>query len=249
MRTGAGISVLLLAAAGVAACSSGNAQEPGNAETLTVFAAASLQEAFDDLLDEFAEDHPEIEVHPAVYDGSSTLVLQIAEGAHADVLATADEPTMDEALDAGISTSEPRIFASNRLVLAVPIGNPLSIEALSDVQGITYAACAEQVPCGRATSQAFAAVQEPLAPTTVEQNVTAVANRISQGEVDAGFIYESDVAARPELEGLTPEGMQVVNFYPITQTSQVSSGADFIEFVTSERGQEILTEYGFGSAP
>lgn len=246
---GQNLALFLLAGAMLTACTGGSATEGENPKVLRVFAAASLQEAFDDLLDEFTQEHPEIEVQPAVYDGSSTLVLQIDEGAHADVLATADEPTMADAVQAGLSTSEPSIFASNRLVIAVPQGNPLQIETLSDLAGVAYAACAEQVPCGRATSEVFAWAQEPLAPTTVEQNVTAVANRVSQGEVDAGFVYKTDVKARPELEGLTPADMDVVNLYPITQTSENPAGATFVEFVTSERGQAVLIEYGFGSAP
>lgn len=113
---------------------------PRPGETLTVFAAASLQEAFDELLADFAADRPGLKVAPAVYDGSSTLVTQLVEGAEADMLATANESTMADAVDAGVMTGEPALFASNDLVIAVPASNPHGIAARPELIGISPAA-------------------------------------------------------------------------------------------------------------
>lgn len=240
----------LLALVAVAACSSpapeGTNQGEEPSVELTVFAAASLQEAFDDLLEQFGEQHPEAAINPAVYDGSSTLIAQLEEGAEADVLATANEATMDDALEAGIIQGETTIFAKNDLVIAVPEDNPHGVEGFDDVLSLSYAVCAAQVPCGDATAQLFEAAGQTPAPISEEQNVTSVANRVSAGEVDAGFIYSTDVAARPELTAIPADGASIVNKYPIGATSGSEVGADFIDFVLSEHGLALLEEYGFG---
>lgn len=247
-------SVLALAAIvplalGAAGCAAGAADPGGNEQGgLTVFAAASLQEAFDDLLTRFGEEHPEVEIAPAVYDGSSTLVTQLQEGAQADVLATANEPTMAGALEAGVTTSPPELFASNALVIAVPANNPHGITDLPDVLGLDYAICAEQVPCGDATARLFAQAGLSAEAISEEQNVTSVANRVSAGEVDAGFIYSTDVAARPGLTGITPQAAQIINFYPVATTSESEVGRAFVEFVLSEEGRAVLESYGFGQS-
>lgn len=245
-----------LALLGLAACAGAGtevdggapagSEEPHGSEELTVLAAASLQEAFDDLLAQFGEEHPEVAIAPAIYDGSATLVTQLEEGAEADVLATANQPTMADAVAAEVMTAEPALFATNELVIAVPEDDPHGISDLPDVLDLDYAICAVQVPCGDATAQLFEAAGLTADPISEEQSVTAVANRVSAGEVDAGFIYSTDVAARPELRGVSPRAAQIVNTYPIGTTSESRLGAEFVEFVLSERGRSVLGSYGFG---
>lgn len=245
----AGLAAL---AVGLAACAASPAETWGEeaaqngAETLTVFAAASLQEAFDELLEQYARGHPEVTINPAVYDGSSTLVTQLQEGAQADVLATANESTMNDAVAAELLTSDLRLFASNDLVIAVPEDNPHEISDVVDVLDLNYATCAVQVPCGYATAQLFEAAGLTPAPISEEQSVTAVANRVAAGEVDAGFIYSTDAAARPELTGISPQTAQIVNYYPIATTADSEAGAAFVEFVLSDRGGDVLAAHGFG---
>lgn len=223
--------------------------DPGSrqgAPPLTIFAAASLQGAFDDLLEEFAAQHPDISIAPPVYDGSSTLVTQLEEGAAADVLATADEPTMERASMNDLLTSDPQVFASNDLIIAVPSNNPHGIEDLPDVLALEYAVCAAGVPCGDATARLFEAAGVQPEPVSEEQNVTAVANRVLAGEVDAGFVYSTDVAARPELTGVSPQAARIVNHYPLATTSDSAAATAFVAYVLSREGQEILTDHGFG---
>ena len=245
-----------LALFGLAACAGGGTevasgeQQAGEqqqgSEELTVFAAASLQEAFDDLLAQFGEEHPEVAIAPAIYDGSATLVTQLEEGAEADVLATANEPTMADAVAAEVMTGDPELFATNELVIAVPEDDPQGVSDLPDVLDLDYATCAVQVPCGDATVQLFEAAGLTAEPISEEQSVTSVANRVSAGDVDAGFIYSTDVAARPELRGISPRAAQIINNYPIGTTSDSRVGTEFVEFVLSERGRSVLGSYGFG---
>src|SRR5699024_10692150 len=132
------------------------ASDSGTDQTLTVFAAASLAGPMDDLLDMFAEDPPDVTIQPAVYDGSSTLVTQLSEGAHADVLATANTSTMDDLVAAFPDQDyQPTLFATNTLVIAVPKGNPLGITSLADLNDATFVTCAPEVPCGAAATELF----------------------------------------------------------------------------------------------
>ena len=128
---------------------------PGSepAGSLTVYAAASLTGAFDELATMFEERHPSVDVRPVVYDGSSTLATQIVEGAPADVFASADERTMARVVEEGLA-ADPLIFATNSLVIVVPAGNPAGVSGLQDFAdpAATIVLCAVEVPCGAASA-------------------------------------------------------------------------------------------------
>ena len=109
---------LLLLAAVLAGCGSGAAGGGGSAETLRVFAAASLTGAFTELGEQFEADHPGTRVE-LNFGPSSGLSEQIASGAPADVFASADTANMDKLTEAGLNGSEPVIFATNRLAIIV----------------------------------------------------------------------------------------------------------------------------------
>jgi len=251
----------LLAAAVLAltaACGAGASGDPGAADsatdsgadqTLTVFAAASLAEPMDDLLDMFAEDHPEVSIQPAVYDGSATLVTQLSEGAHADVLATANTATMDDLVAAFPDQAyQPTLFATNTLVIAVPKGNPLGITSLADLNDATFVTCAPEVPCGAAATELFHLAGFDGQPVSLEQNVTAAAERVVSGEVDAALVYATDVASRTdELQPVVPaEAADVVSSYPIVALEGSELGQELVDLVRSEDGTQVLLGYGFG---
>lgn len=241
-----------------AACGAGASGGPGAADsatdsgtdqTLTVFAAASLAEPMDDLLAMFAEDHPEVSIQPAVYDGSSTLVTQLSEGAHADVLATANTATMDDLVAAFPDQDyQPALFATNTLVIAVPKGNPSGITSLADLNEATFVTCAPEVPCGAAATELFDLAGFEGEPVSMEQNVTAAAERVASGEVDAALVYATDVASRAEeLEPVVPDAAaQVVNSYPIVALHGSGLGQELVDLVLSEAGMHVLAGYGFG---
>jgi len=220
-------------------------------QSLTVFAAASLAEPMDDLLDIFAEQHPDVTVQPGVYDGSSTLVTQLTEGADADVLATANTDTMDDLVSAFDERDlQPTLFATNTLVIAVPQGNPKNIEDLDDLHQARFVVCAPQVPCGAAAQELFEASGFDGEAISQEQNVTAAARRVVSGAADAALVYATDVASRQdELDAVVPaKAGQVVNQYPILTLNQNSPAAEeFTDLVLSDQGQEILSGYGFGA--
>jgi len=230
--------------------SGGDVTAEGVEGTVTIYAAASLQAAFTEVIAAFEALNPSAFVDPPVYDGSSTLVTQLTEGAQADVFASADEANMDDLVAAGLNDGDPQLFATNTLVIAVAPGNPLGIEDLTDLADLDYAVCAPEVPCGSATTELFALDGIDLDPVSQEQNVTAVAERVASGEVDAGLVYATDVATRTDtMEAVVPSAAdEVVNRYPIATLSGATDASQaFVAFVLSDDGQAVLAEYGFGA--
>ncbi|MFJ4223836.1 molybdate ABC transporter substrate-binding protein [Microbacterium sp. NPDC089695] len=250
-------AVLVLAALALTGCSS-PAAEPAPDETaateastlsgdLTVYAAASLQGAFDEIGAAFTEENPDVRFS-GVYDGSSTLVTQLQEGAPGDVFASADEKNMDKLADLAI---DPTLFASNTLVIAVPAGNPGGVETLADLADVTTVLCAPEVPCGAASATLLSHAGLTVEAASLEQNVTAVLTKVAAGEADAGLVYATDVIGRDDVEVIVPDGADdVVNHYPIAALDGApnSDAAEaFVAFVLSDAGQKILADYGFGA--
>jgi molybdate transport system substrate-binding protein len=214
---------------------------------LTVYAAASLSGAFDAIGEAFVAENPDVRISP-VYDGSSTLVTQILEGAPADVFASADEANMDKAADVAL---DPTLFASNTLVIAVPAGNPGGVETLADLADVTTVLCAPEVPCGAASAKLLTAADVTVEAASLEQNVTAVLTKVAASEADAGLVYATDVIGRDDVEVIVPDGAgEVVNHYPIAALSDApnaDAAAAFVAFVLSEPGRKILADFGFGA--
>lgn len=221
-------------------------------ENLRIYAAASLKASFDELVAEFLAVTPELTIEPVVYDGSSTLALQILEGAPADVFASADETTMDKVTDADATATPPTLFASNTLVLVVPAGNPAGIDDLADLTNpdLRLALCASEVPCGRASVALLAHAGLDVTADSLEQNVTAVLTKVASGEAEAGLVYRTDVVGNSLVEWSTPDGaLDVVNRYPIATirgSQNPAAAAAFVDFVLSPTGQAILQSHGFG---
>lgn len=214
---------------------------------LAVYAAASLSGAFDEIGDAFTAENPGVQLS-AIYDGSSTLVTQILEGAPADVFASADEANMDKAADAMI---DPALFASNTLVIAVPAGNPGGVESLSDLADVITVLCAPEVPCGAASAMLLAAADVTVEAASLDQNVTAVLTKVAASEADAGLVYATDVIGRDDVEVIVPDGADaVVNHYPIaalTDARNPDAAQAFVAFVLSDAGRKILADFGFGA--
>lgn len=214
---------------------------------LTVYAAASLSGAFDEIGAAFEQENPDVRF-TGVYDGSSTLVTQLLEGAPADVFASADEANMRKLEDAAV---DPTLFASNTLVIAVPVGNPGGVETLDDLADVTTVLCAPEVPCGAASTALLSSAGVDVDAASLEQNVTAVLTKVAAGEADAGLVYATDVVGRDDVEAIVPEGAEeVVNHYPIAALSEASNSAGaeaFVAFVLSDEGRRILADFGFGA--
>lgn len=219
--------------------------------SIQVFAGASLKAAFEDVAAALMEQNPGLDIQ-FNFGGSNALVDQIAEGAPADVLATADTPTMETAVGKEL-VSDPRPFASNSLVLAVPEGNPAGVTGLDEsLDGAKLVVCAPDVPCGRASLALAELVGVTLQPVSEELAVTDVRGKVESGEADAGLIYQTDAALSPDLLDVidVPEAAEVTTVLQIAVVSTDSAAATlFHDYVLSEDGQEILAGHGFGPTP
>lgn len=263
---------MLAALLALAGCSSTNETGAGSPSAtasaddltgeLTIFAAASLQPAFDELAATFAAAHPDVTVDPVTYDGSSTLATQLVEGATADVFASADEKNMTPVVDAGLTATVPTTFTTNTLQIVVAPGNPQKISNLVDLarlstDGGIVVLCAAEVPCGSASQQVLDAAGVDLKAASEEQSVSAVLTKVVSGEADAGLVYRTDVLkAGDEVEGVDfAEAAGVVNRYPIAVLGddarddghEAATARAFVDLILSAPGQRVLADKGFAA--
>ena len=216
-----------------------------------MLAAASLTEAFKTIGTAFEEAHPGLTVVFS-FAGSSTLVAQIREGAPGDVFASADEANMQSAADASELAGAAKTFATNRLTVVVPKGNPKQIASLADLAGpgVMVALAAPQVPAGKYAAQILAKAGVTLPKASQEVDVRAALSKVALDEADAGIVYVTDVrAAADKVEVVAiPDQYNVVARYPIAvlkQTTNAEGAEAFVNFVLSAAGQATLREYGF----
>lgn len=235
------VAVLAAVVLAASACTGGTDGEGDDGITATVFAAASLAAPFE----EIAHGHDVA----FSFDGSAGLVDQIAGGAPADVLATADRRTMDRAAEQGLVVAEPTMFATNQLVLVTPSDNPAGITGLDDsLAGAKLVVCAPEVPCGGATQRLADAVGATLEPVSEESKVTDVLGKVTSGEADAGLVYLTDaMAAGDAVEMIeVPEAAEHPNTYWIAEVAggDVDEARALIELVMGS--QDVLADHGFG---
>ncbi len=260
--TALSLPVLVAVAAGHAVQATSTSEPPGSpppADSLSgdvnVFAAASLTDAFEAIAVAFEEAHPDVDVVFNFAASSELSAAIVDDGAPADVFASADQNNMDRLVEAGRNVGEPETFATNTLAIVVEPGNPLEIDGVEDLADpdLIVVATAPEVPIGAYTQQVFEAAGVEVTPDSLEENVRGILTKVTEGEADAGVVYVSDVfAAGDDAEGVEiPADINVVAEYPIagvTDAGNPDGGAAFIEFVLSDEGQSILTEYAFGPA-
>ncbi len=231
--------------------------------TLNVFAAASLTEAFNEIAADYQQLHPNIAVKPN-YNGSQILEEQIANGAPADVFASADLANMMKASNAGLVNSS-QVFVKNRLVVIIPASNPGKIRSLKDLarKGVKIDIEAASVPAGNYSRQALANMSKSpdygqgykdavLANIVSEEtNVKAVVQKVQLGEADAGFVYRTDVTPSVSSQVTVidiPDPYNVIAQYPIAvvkSSPHVSDAQAFVKFVLSADGQAIMKKNNF----
>lgn len=251
----AALSLVALSACGGAGEGLSGTEEAAAQEqrTLTVYAAASLTESFQDIAEQFEAQHPGVDVQ-LQFAGSATLLSQLQEGAPADVLATADERSMDQAVDSDLVEGDPSIFAANTLTIVVPQGNPGGVESFADLaqEATSTVICEERVPCGAATVAVEDLTGVQLSPVSEESSVTDVLGKVTSGQADAGVVYRTDAAsAGDQVEEIEiPEADDAVNRCPIAvlqdaQDAQLAQ--EFSGFVRGQDGQQRLADEGFGA--
>ena len=266
------LGVLVLASF-VASCvgndaASSTTSEPAAGEdeiTLTVFAAASLTDAFGEIAEDFEGTNPGVTL-AFNFAGSNQLAAQINEGAPADVFASANQTQMPNAVGSGrVDADAPVNFVTNRLVVIYPGDNPGNIGGLQDLAapGTLVVLAAEAVPVGQYSLEFLdkASADPAFSPSfredvlanvvSYEENVRSVLTKVSLGEADAGIVYTSDLVGVDDVSRLDiPDELNLVAEYPIAVLNDTVYGdmaAAFVDYVLSDAGQATLAEYGFGA--
>ncbi len=241
----------LLLVIGTVSCSSGAQPAADPPAELAVFAASSLTDAFEDFERIFEAEHPQVEVD-VIVDSSSTLAEQVVAGAPADVLATADEATMQRVTDEGLTARRPVTFARNQLTLVTPADVQTPVQSVADLErdGVTYAVCVPDAPCGAASRTLLDLVGVGAEPVTEEDNVRTVLTKVTAGEVDAGLVYISDAEAAGNDVGVVdlPRAGEVLTVNRIAALSDAADpqlARDWVELVSSAQGQRVLASSGF----
>jgi molybdate transport system substrate-binding protein len=241
---------------------------PAQTTTLTVFAAASLGDAFNQTATAFEAANPNIAIKYS-FAGTGTLVSQVTTGgATPDVFASASVSYMKQLANAGyMNNSTIANFTNNSLAIIVPVSNPANIVNVTDLAkpGVKIDVGAASVPCGSYTLQLLnkSANVTGYGPSFAngvranivsnETEVTDIVSKVALGEVDAGFVYVSDVPATM-INNVTvipiPSQINVIATYQIgvlNQSPNQAAAESFVQFVLSSQGKQILDSYKFNA--
>ncbi|MGI8809597.1 MAG: molybdate ABC transporter substrate-binding protein [Acidimicrobiales bacterium] len=229
------ICAVVLAAVLATACGSSGAAD----RNLTVAAAASLTEAFEDL--------GRATGVAFSFAGSQQVVAQVEAGAPVDVVATAEPEAMDRLSRAGL-VDPPRTFAANRLAIAVGPGNPRRIRGLADLagDGLKVVLADPTVPAGRYAVQVLERAGARVRPVSLELDVKAVARKVAAGEADAGIVYATDLAAGTGVA--IPDASNVVVTYPVAvvrASTNRGRAEAFVDRLLGPPGRDALAARGF----
>jgi molybdate transport system substrate-binding protein len=237
----------------------GLASGPASAETVRVFAASSLTEAFGEIAAVFEAGNPGTRVELS-FAGSQVLRTQIEQGAPADVFASADREHADALAREGI-LGRTRVFARNALVVVAP-AEGARVSSLADLArpGMRVVLAGPAVPAGRYAAEALRRLDAQAGlgagfgarvranVVSEETNVRAALSKVVLGEADAGFVYATDAASAAGKVRVLALPVDVVAEYAIgvlSGTSLPSPAAAFVDLVLGERGQAILRRHGF----
>lgn len=231
---------------------------PAQAADITVSAAASLTNAFKDIAQAYETQHPQDKIH-LNFGASGSLLQQIDKGAPVDVFASADQETMNLAQNKKLVQAKDRVnFVDNTLVLITPVDSHLHIRAITDLKqpGVKRIAIGNPttVPAGR---YAKAALQQAKAWDSLQaklintQNVRQALDYVARQETEAGFVFGTDAAIMTDKVRIAATLATRQNItYPIatiTGSRNPQGAKQFIRFVLSAKGQQILHRYGFKS--
>jgi len=223
---------------------------------VTVSAAASLTDAFKAVAAAFEQAHPETQLK-LNFAASGVLLQQISRGAPADLFASADQKTMDDAADQGLLVpATRRDFVRNALVLITPAQADAQLDGLAALATAPVKRIAlgnpDYVPAGRYGKKALerAGLWPHVAGKIIPaQNVRQVLDYVVRGEVDAGLVYATDAHLMGDkLHVVADIALDEPITYPIAViagSANVGEAQRFIDFILSPQGQDILVAHGF----
>jgi len=254
-----------LAVAFPVGCEAAPTPSASAAVELTVLAAASLRDALEAARTVYEAATPGVRLVLG-FEASSTIRVQIEQGAPGDVFLAADTANPERLAAAGLTDGAPIAFASNTLVIVTPSDDPAGIAGPFDLArpGVRVVAAGPEVPISVYASRAIAALAAlPDAPASFaeaveanvvsrEDNVRAVAAKIELGEGDAAIVYATDARAAGLREVPLPGAAQVTATYAAAQLSgalEPVAARAFLAWLLGPAGRETLAGAGFGPPP
>jgi molybdate transport system substrate-binding protein len=252
------LAIVLAAVAAAAAVPPANAQENAKDRSVTVFAAASMKNALDEVNAAFIKQSG-IKV-VASYAASSALMKQIEQGAPADVFLSADVDWMDYGAKRDLIKTGTRVdLLGNKLVLIAPKDS--KIDTVTIAPGFNLAALAgdgriatgdvRAVPAGLYAKAAleklgvWSAVEAKLA---MAENVRAALALVARGEAPLGIVYETDARIDPgvKIVGVFPADSHPPIVYPVALTKDAKpDAAQYLAFLSTAAAKSIFERYGF----
>lgn len=238
-------------------------QQPMNEEeaeeiTLTLAAAASLKNAYEEeLIPMFEEHYYDNVTVSGVYDSSGKLQTQIEEGLEADIFMSAATKQMTALSEEGFIADDTKVdLLINKIVLIVPAGETTltSFEDIVNAENIALGD-PESVPAGQYAKEALTSLgiwDELQDKVSLGTNVTEVLNQVAEGSADAGIVYATDAASMPDAVTVVaeaPEGSlaeEVIYPVAVLENSAYQEHAEsFLEFLQSEEALAVFEKYGF----
>jgi molybdate transport system substrate-binding protein len=244
------LAILVTLGLTMSACGGDN-KSSAQKTNLVVFAASSLTGSFTTMESAFEKAHPNVNVVTS-FDSSSVLVKQIQSGATADVMATADEESMQPLVDKSQVSGSPTTFATNHLIVVTPKDNPGKVTGLDSLSKVKFVLCDPSAPCGAASKKVLASAGISARPQSLEQNVKGVLAKVTSGNTDAGLVYVTDAKASagqvkafpiPDKENVTTKDLIAV----VKASKHAKIAKEWIDYVMSSAGRKVLEAAGFGA--
>ncbi len=217
---------------------------------ITVYAAASLTETFDEFAEAFAATYPDA-FAVVTYDSSAAIAAGVTKGSKIDLFASSDPSQMDQVQTDGLMQAPEVVFATDAFEIVVAPGNPKMIADLAGLskRSITVGLCEPERPCGRFARRMLKDNGVKLAPADATDAADVLA-QVASGAIDAGIVYGSEIAAAgAKVDRIAiPAEINVVAEHSIASvaTSKRSAlDAAFVELLTGPTGREILRRRGF----
>lgn len=213
---------------------------------VTVLAAASLTKTFTALAKSFEAANPGATVRLS-FGSSTTLAQQIAQGAEADLFASAGTAALEQLGD--VKPASTVNIAKNTLEIATPPGNPAKVAALADLakEDVDVVLCAETVPCGKAADQILTKAGVKAHVVSREVDVSATLAKVTLDEADAAVVYHSDVVgSQGKVEGVEiPADQNTTLEYPLALFGDDAAAKAFSDFLSGPEGLKALQDAGF----
>jgi len=228
---------------------------PNKTVTITVAAAASLQDAANKLQEIYSTQHPEVKV---IYNfaSSGTLMQQIKAGAPIDLFISAGKSQVDELSNAGllINSSQQDLLGNTLLLIAPKNSTLTNFEGLKNTNiKMLSIGNPETVPAGKYAQETLTNLKlwdELQSKMVLAKDVRQVLTYVERGDVDAGLVYKSDAISNQAIKivAKAPADSHKAIVYPlaiIKSSSHQKEVQAFIDFLNSPEAAKVFVKYGF----